>query len=62
MDKITKFVQYINEKTENKYAFLKLKSIVFDMQKNVLNVEFIYPQNETITKQDREKLHSTILC
>ncbi|NCB48434.1 MAG: hypothetical protein EOM55_02240 [Clostridia bacterium] len=60
MDKKKIFIEYINEKTSNKFTFLKLKNIFYDTQKNHCKIDFIYPSSNEITEEDRKKIFEII--
>jgi len=60
MDKEKKFIDYINEKTSNKFTFLKLKNIFFDTTKNFCKIDFIYPSTNEISEGDRKEIFGII--
>jgi DNA polymerase III epsilon subunit family exonuclease len=60
MDKLKKFIDYLNEKTCNKFNFLKLKQVFFDTSHNLLSVDFIYPADQNITDDDRKQIFDVI--
>ena len=60
MDKIEKFFDYINEKTCNKFEFLRLKQVFFDVSKNSLSITLLYPSQIALSEQDKEEIKNAI--
>ncbi len=60
MDKKKIFIEHINEKTSNKFTFLKLKNILYDVNKNNCKIDFIYPSSKEITDDDRKEIYEVI--
>lgn len=50
-------IDYINNKTEGKYYFLKLSEVIYYTKQNKCFVSFIYPQNQNdLSEDDKEKI------
>ncbi len=60
MNKIEKFLSFIDEKTEGKFTFLKLKNLSFNKTTNALKTEFIYPAQEQLADADRKEIVQAI--
>ncbi len=60
MSKIEKFLNYVNEKTCNKFSFLRLKQVFFDASKNLCTISFIYPCNKTLLDEEREEIINAV--
>lgn len=60
MDKIKKFIEYLNDKTLNKYTYLKLKDIFYDLASNLCKVEFIYPSQIDLNDDNRREIYDAI--
>ena len=59
MEEIEKFIDYINQKTCNKFEFLRLKQVFFDVEKNKLSISFLYPSSQALTQNNKDEI---ILC
>lgn len=55
-----KLIELINQKTCNKFSFLKLKQVFFDVQKNICGINLIYPSTQNLTEDDKQELVSII--
>ncbi len=56
MSKIQDFISYINDRTCNKYVFLRLRQVLFDRAKNVCVVSFIYPNDMDLNDESRKEI------
>ena len=54
------FLNLINERTCNKFNFLKLKQVFFDVNKNELEIHLIYPEFITLLDSDKLELIDAI--
>ena len=51
------FLEIINKKFDNKYSYLKLLSIVYDINQKLCTITFLYPYKiEEIPQEDKEQL------
>lgn len=60
MEEIEKFIDYINQKTCNKFEFLRLKQVFFDVEKNKLSIDFLYPSTQILTQDNKAEITSFI--
>ncbi len=60
MSKIDDFLKFINEKTCNKFSFLRLKQVFFDYKSNLFSVSFIYPNDTEFKDKDRLEIEQAI--
>lgn len=55
-----KLINLINEKTCNKFSFLRLKQVFFDVNKNYCEIGLIYPQTENLSDDDKGQIIDAI--
>lgn len=53
-------IEVINERTCNKFNFLRLKQVFFDETKNLCQVSIIYPQDRELSNEDKDLIVDTI--
>ena len=58
MEELTKI---INNATNNEYDFLKLQSVVYDKEKNMCTITFLYPENQSDITEDQKQIITQIL-
>ena len=51
------FLNFINNKTCNKFSFIRLKQVFFDATKNCCLIQFIYPSEKELTDEDKRYLY-----
>ena len=51
-----KLINLINEKTCNKFSFLRLKQVFFDVNKNYCEISLIYPQTQNLTDEQKQQI------
>lgn len=56
MSKTQDFINYINERTCNKYVFLRLRQVLFDRSKNICVVSFIYPKTMEVNDESKKEI------
>jgi len=50
-------IKFINDKTDNKFDFLKLSNVIYNKTENSVKVHLLYPdEQKTINTQDRQKI------
>lgn len=60
MEENNNILKIINEKTCNKFNFLKLKQVFFDTQQNSCQIHFIYPSNMEIEENDKQTIQNIV--
>ncbi len=60
MTKLETFIKYINDRTCNKYPFLRVKQVLFDRQKNECVLSIIYPFDKDLTNDDKQKITNVV--
>lgn len=53
-------IELINKKTCNKFSFLKLKQVFFDVSKNACGISLIYPSTQNLSEDDKQELTAVI--
>lgn len=60
MEKIDRFVDFINQKTDFKFESFRLKALSFNKSNNNFLVHFIYPQSFTLEQDDKNLIENAI--
>lgn len=55
-----KLINLINQKTCDKFSFLRLKQVFFDVNKNYCEISLIYPKSQTLTDIDKQQIIDAI--
>ncbi len=54
------FLNFINNKTCNKFSFIRLKQVFFDATKNCCLIQFIYPSEKELTDEDKKEIENAV--